>query len=652
VGNFELKKKLHCRPHRRTFMRLELAVSLACSLALVVMTPVAALETDLQRPTRILVSYENVASQQSATEAAKKLINKDWQRQKRGTDELWTGYFDSAAELQSTLNAFVAEGARYAVLDERRHRHAVPSDPIFTEQWYLQAAQPAAIAATAAWDITTGSNAVVVAVLDTGVRFDHPDLLRVAQAGKLLPGYDFIAADSGGAFATANDGDGRDADPSDPGDWVDGNDIQQPRFRDCDLDNSSWHGTRVSAMIGALTDNGVGVAGVGWNTRILPVRVLGKCGGFDSDIIDAMRWAAGLPVSGVPNNPNPARIINMSLGSEGVCNIAYFSAIQQLTAMGVSIVISGGNSGGPTDSPANCPGAIGVVGLRHIGTKVGFSSLGPEIAIAAPAGNCVNLSGPCLFSLHTAVDSGTTVPAGTTYTDQFNTNLGTSFSAPLVAGTIALMQAVHPQLSADGIRARLREGATAFPPPGDGIPICHAPANLTDLQTSECGCTSAVCGAGMLNANGAVRAAQRPVAVAAANSAVAAGSAATLAGSGSHAAINRTIVSFAWGLASACGTSAPTLTVVNQPTLIVSAPRTGSITLQLTVTDSQNATDSTYISLAGSAATASAQIPTCTFTSPPPSSGGGGGGSLQVGWLLLLGIAAVRRQSRLAPNEL
>ncbi|MCI0435659.1 MAG: S8 family serine peptidase, partial [Gemmatimonadetes bacterium] len=148
----------------------------------------------------------------------------------------------------------------YAVVDQRRWPHRVPSDALFNAQWYLQATQPAATRAMIAWDSTTGSAGTVVAVLDTGVRFEHPDLQRADAGGKLLPGFDFIA-DSAGSVALANDGDGRDADASDPGDWIDSSDIQQPEFSGCPLTDSSWHGTRVSGIIAAHTDNGIGVAG-------------------------------------------------------------------------------------------------------------------------------------------------------------------------------------------------------------------------------------------------------------------------------------------------------------------------------------------------------------------------------------------------------
>ncbi len=179
--------------------------------------------------------------------------------------------------------------------------------------------------------ITTGSSGTVIADVDTGVRFDHPDLLRAGFGGRLLPGYDFVGQDYNrttgaalGTFLIANDGDGWDPDPSDPGDWISSTDEQNSLFpaTDCPISNSSWHGTRVVGVLGALTNNDAGIAGMTWTPYILPVRALGKCGGYDSDIIAGMQWAAGMSVmdgSGnpVPDNPYPADIINLSLGGTG-----------------------------------------------------------------------------------------------------------------------------------------------------------------------------------------------------------------------------------------------------------------------------------------------------------------------------------------------
>ena len=324
----------------------------------------------------------------------------------------------------------------YVAPDLRRWPHVLPTDPLIGEQWYFLGVQPSATRAEQAWDLTTGSNTTVVAVLDTGVRFEHSDLGRAELGGKLLPGFDFISD-----VPVANDGNGRDSDPSDPGDWVSAADAQQPPFNTSDCIppgqthvDSSWHGTRVASLIGALTDNAAGIAGTGWTTLLLPVRVLGKCGGYDHDIIPAMRWAAGLPVTGMAINPTPADILNLSLGAETGCSAAYQAAVSEITSAGVLIVVSVGNEGRQVGAPANCNGALGVTGLRHIGTKVGFSNLGPRAALGAPGGNCVNQSGECLFSIVAATDTGLTTPASSSYTDRLNFNVGTSFAAPQVAG--------------------------------------------------------------------------------------------------------------------------------------------------------------------------------------------------------------------------
>jgi len=280
----------------------------------------------------------------------------------------------------------------YAVPDQRRHRAVAPDDPLYATgppvttgvggpaagQWYLRA--PAGVVASSinvepAWDVAEAQPGIVVAVIDTGVRFDHPDLLRAADGGVLLPGYDMIAS-----LTTANDGGPRDADASDPGDWVTQADLQMTgtSLYQCEPapENSSWHGTQTAGIVAALTNNGIGMASVGRTVRVLPVRALGKCGGYDSDIVASIRWAAGMAVFGVPANPNPARVINMSLGSEGACTQAYINAIADVQALGVVVVAAAGNTAGhAVTAPANCPGVIAVGGLRHAGTKVGFSGL-------------------------------------------------------------------------------------------------------------------------------------------------------------------------------------------------------------------------------------------------------------------------------------
>jgi serine protease len=487
----------------------------------------------------------------------------------------------------------------YAVPDRRVYAHAMSNDPRAAGQWYLQSTQPSAINAFAAWDTTKGSDGVVIAVIDTGVRFEHPDIKAAAAGGRLLPGYDFVSEDSPNNFKTANDGSGRDADASDPGDWVTSGDA-------CgSASDSSWHGTRVSGIIGALTDNAVGVAGVTWFSKLLPVRVIGKCGGFNSDVLAGMNWAAGETVPGVPANPNPAKVLNISLGGEGSCDSASADVVSMLASKGVLIVVSAGNEGGPVDSPANCPGAMGIAGLRHAGTKVGFSSLGPEIALSAPAGNCVDVTGAsCQFSIDTTSNSGTTVPASSTYTDQINRNIGTSFSAPIVSGIAGLMLAVNSNLKSTQLIARLKEGATKpFPTTSETgtPPVCHTPTGPTDIQPAECSCTTSVCGAGMANANGSVQAALRPIADIVAPGSITPGANLTLQGAGSSAANGHSVTTYAWTKG---GASISTSTTAN-----VVAPTSGTTSVCLTVTDDAGKQDTAKIAIGPTTATVSSVTP-------------------------------------------
>jgi serine protease len=520
----------------------------------------------------------------------------------------------------------------YAVPDERRYIHAIPNDPLYATggQWYEQgdAATPAAVNAQAAWDITTGDPNLVIADLDTGVRFDHPDLLAAANRGRLLPGYDFISD-----VAVANDGDGRDADASDPGDWIDSTDTATSQFKICKVQSSSWHGTRTAGILGALTNNLHGVAGMTWQGRILPVRVLGKCGGFDSDIIAGMMWAAGMPVAGVPANANPARIINMSLGSSGACPQSYEDVITQLAALGVLVVVSAGNEGGPVDSPGNCPGAAAVAGIRHAGTKVGFSSLGPEVAVSAPAGNCVNTTGTCVYSIQTTTNFGTTapVPGDDVYTGNQITanevptgpNLGTSFSAPIVSGIAGLMAAANGNLNTCQLLSRLKEGSQPFPQSSAGAttqpPACHVPASSSDLQALECICTldGKTCGAGMANALGAVRAALRPIAAVTLPASVSAGQSVSLNAQGSAAANGHAISTYQW---TNVGKQTVAIQNATSAAVTVTAPSCGYATLQVAVTDEVGRVDTANVILSptsiASTAPAAATEKSCTVSTP------------------------------------
>lgn len=421
----------------------------------------------------------------------------------------------------------------YAVPDRRRRIAAVPNDPLFSAgpasgkgptvgQWYARAPDGvtrSAVNALGAWNYVTGSPSLVVAVLDTGVLAGHVDL-----AGVVLPGHDMV-----NDLDTANDGNGRDTDASDPGDWItaaEDSKVDGPFYQICGVADSSWHGTQVAGIIAGAADNGVGMAGIAHGVRILPVRVLGKCGGYDSDIIAGMYWAAGVDQPGLPASLTPARVLNLSLGGDGACSQAYVEAVASIAAppYNALVVAAAGNSTGhAVGTPANCPGVIGVAGLRHAGSKVGFSDLGPEVGIAAPGGNCINIdaASPCLYPILTTSNSGTRGPVanGWIWTDAYNISVGTSFATPIVAGAAALVLSARPDLSPAEVIALLKRTARSFPSSGadnganDPTPVamCHAPNGTDQLQ---CYCTTSLCGAGMLDIGAAVLEAQRRVAAA------------------------------------------------------------------------------------------------------------------------------------------
>ncbi len=542
----------------------------------------------------------------------------------------------------------------YAVEDQRRHAAQVlPNDPRFpgnqttttpiVGQWYLRAPDgsiPSALNATGAWSVTTGNSSIVVAVLDTGIRYDHPDL-----KDQLLPGYNMI---SDGAIA--GNGVGRTNDASDLGDWVTRREIDANPgvFSDCTpQDTSSWHGTQVAGVLGASTNNAIGMASVGRGIRVLPVRVLGKCGGYDSDIIAGMYWAAGISISGVPDNPYPARVLNLSLAGPGACTQAYADVINALSTQKNAVVVAsaGNEAGHAVDTPANCAGVIGVAGLRNVGTKVGFSSMGPEVSISAPGGNCVNLTGACLYPILTTTNSGATTPVANSaaYTDSYDVSLGTSFSAPMVAGTAALMLSAQPSLSPADIRRLMMDTARDFPTTGGSpnTPTCTAPSSAEQL---ECYCTEQTCGAGMLDAAAAVAAAapqDRPVASLAMTPAQARpGLPITFTASSSHTGPTAPGSSqFQWTLLSDGGIVTTLEGDLQSNTVTAIPSATGTFRIQLTVTDEQSRT-----STIEQVVTVMNVAPLTAGTSSAGTSGsggGGGGGALDGSLLAILSLAAL-----------
>ena len=364
-------------------------------------------------------------------------------------------------------------GVLYAEPDYMMQPMAEPNDPRYRDQWHYFDPQ-SGINLPAAWDLTTGSADVTVAVIDTGI-IAHPDL-----KGNLLKGYDFISN-----VDVAQDGDGRDADANDPGDFtprgacgVDRNGRPMPS-RDRP---SSWHGSHVGGTIAADSNNGVGVAGVSWKSRLLPVRVLGRCGGYTSDITDGMLWAAGISVAGVPDNPTPAKVLNMSLGGRSPCGRTYQDVIRKVRAKGATVVVAAGNSNldAAGFSPASCDGVVTVASNKRDGGRAYYSNYGAKVDVTAPGGETSNTFNGVLSTSN----SGQKKAEANNYAFY----QGTSMAAPHVAGVAALMYAQKPDLTAENVEQILKDTARGFP------------------SVSVRQCTTQLCGAGIVDAAAALRA--------------------------------------------------------------------------------------------------------------------------------------------------
>lgn len=343
------------------------------------------------------------------------------------------------ADVISVLQA--DSNVEYAEPDVKMYPLLVPNDARYSEQWqYFEAV--GGLNLPAAWDTTQGAG-VVVAVIDTGYR-PHADL-----AANILPGYDMISD-----ATTAQDGNARDTDASDNGDW-------EPAgacYTGSPASNSSWHGTHVAGTIAAVTNNASGVAGVAYKARILPVRVLGRCGGYMSDIADGMIWAAGGVVSGVPANTNPAKVLNLSLGGSGSCSITSQNAINTARSLGATVVVAAGNenTNASNANPANCNGVVTVAATNRHGGRAYYSNYGSVVDVAAPGGDVTNGSANGILS---TLNAGATTPGA----DSYAFYQGTSMATPHVAGVAALLYAVKPTISPDEVEATLKSTARAFP---------------------------------------------------------------------------------------------------------------------------------------------------------------------------------------------
>lgn len=396
------------------------------------------------------------------------------------------------------------------------------SGGILLGQWWLKArthfqggaTQPGAPNVSGAWDAMEllSLSPVTVAVLDSGTA-THPDL-----TGRLLPGYDFVSQSE-----YANDGNGQDADPSDPGDWVDSVDQARNRalFGSCEEADSSWHGTLIAGQLGAVTSTNLnanpntGVAGMLWqmpspvspsDTRVvLPVRIAGKCGALLSDIIDGMLWAAGVNYAGTPSiNPYPARVVSLSFGGQGACDPAYQEAIDAMARAGSILVAAAGNSQAGNGAvsptrPANCTGVLGVTSLRRNGSKADYADQIPHnpgigrYALATVGGDGAT------ERIQSTGNEGATAPS----TSSYPYVVGTSFSTPIVAGIAAMVLSINPRISPQQL-------LTAMTTVGQGASghLSSVPGLSQTCSTTQslgnCLCTTSTCGAGIADAVSAV----------------------------------------------------------------------------------------------------------------------------------------------------
>ena len=334
-----------------------------------------------------------------------------------------------------------------------------PNDTHFGRQWDFSdpEAGPEAFAGInvpAAWDISRGEG-VVVAVVDSGITA-HSDL-----DANVLPGYDMISYSGVPEYDSIDphDGDGRDADPSDEGDWTAGDQCGEG----AEGTASSWHGTHVAGTIAAVTGNGKGIAGVAPEARILPVRALGACGGYASDIGDAIIWASGGTVLGVPSTDTPADVINLSLGGYGECSATLQGAVDAAVAAGSVVVAAAGNESmdAQYSVPANCDHVIAVAASGPDGSLTGYSNFGEAIDVTAPGGTFDFGDEGGILS---TTNFGITLPEYGEG-DAYSYAEGTSSAAPHVSGVVALLVAASPSLTPAEVEARLKETVRPLPEP-------------------------------------------------------------------------------------------------------------------------------------------------------------------------------------------
>ncbi|WP_408995056.1 S8 family peptidase [Streptomyces europaeiscabiei] len=348
----------------------------------------------------------------------------------------------SKADVADVIAEYQADPqVAYVAPDRLNTAMATPNDTEYSKQWDLSEAT-AGMNVPGAWDKVTGTG-VTVAVIDTGY-VAHSDL-----AANIVGGYDFIAD-----TAVSVDGNGRDSNPADPGDWNNATECGTG----IPASDSSWHGTHVAGTIAAATNNSKGIAGIAYGAKISPVRVLGKCGGYDSDIIDAITWASGGTVSGVPANTNVAKVINMSLGGGGACTTATQSAITAAVNRGTTVVVAAGNSNANAAnySPASCNNVISVAATNRAGSRSSYSNFGSVVDIAAPGGETRTAESGGILS---TLNAGTKTPTSESYAYY----QGTSMAAPHIAGLAALVKSANSALTPAQIESAIKTNSRALP---------------------------------------------------------------------------------------------------------------------------------------------------------------------------------------------
>lgn len=414
------------------------------------------LQQDNNRPAitptgRLIVKYRGALDTQSGTHRSALFKRLAWREKQQLKIErkltnhkelVNTSGYQTLDQLRSRAQMLSSRShIEYASVEYMRYPLQQPNDPFYFgstglgNQSYLYEGTYS-MNAPDAWDITTGSSSSVIAIVDTGILPDHPEISNRSVEGL---GYDFVSGDAPQDYTSANDGNGRDNNPIDPGD-------------PCNGGPSSWHGTAVASVAAGNSNNSEGFSGIDWNARLLNARALGICGGTDADIIDAIRWSAGLTVAGIPTNPTPANVVNLSLGGATECTKAWQDVIDELERLSVTFVMAAGNesSNALRSAPANCANVVTVGSSTPGGTvDKGFSNFGLKVTIATGGRNILTASNTGAETIN---------PDGYDYSKE----TGTSFSAALVSGGISLMHSLDPNLGPAKVKALLHESATPF----------------------------------------------------------------------------------------------------------------------------------------------------------------------------------------------